>query len=60
MREVELGSHVVSWTVFCFSLFSAMGSPDTVFVTLFPTIVERSSPKAHKLICTGWLPTTLI
>lgn len=33
----------------------------TVFVTLlFLAFAERASCKVHKLLCTGWLPTTLI
>ena len=33
---------------------------DTIFVTLFPTTVERASCKVHKLLCTGWLSITII
>ena len=32
-REVELGFHGLSWAVFCFRLFSTVGSVDTVSVT---------------------------
>ena len=39
-------------------LFSTVGSVDTV--TLFPTTAEGASCKVHQLLCTGWLPTTLI
>ena len=59
-REMEPGSDVVSWTVFLLQLFLTVGSGDTVSVTLFPTTVERASCKVHTLLCTGWLPTTLI
>ena len=41
-------------------LFSADGSVDTAFVTLFPTTYERASCQLHTLLCTGWLRATLI
>ena len=47
-REVELGFHGLSWAVFCFRLFSTVGSVDTVFVTSFPATVKRASCKVHK------------
>ena len=45
--EVESGFHGLSWTVFCFRLFSTVGSVDTVSVTLFPTTVGRASCIVH-------------
>ena len=53
-REVELDSHIPSWTVFCQLVLC------TPFVTLFPTTFERASCKEHKPLCAGWLPSTLI
>ena len=58
-REVELGSHIISWTIFCFSRSQQLVLWTLVFVTLFPTSVERASCKVHGLLFTGWLPTTV-
>ena len=44
------GSHGVSWTVFCFRLFSTVDSVDTVCVTLFPgpqLLKEQVAELAH-------------
>ena len=35
-------------------LFSTAGSTDIVFVTLFPTTVERASCEVHNVLCIGW------
>ena len=58
-REVELSSRAVRWTVVCFS-YSQQLVLWTVFLTLFPSTVERASCRAHELLYTGEFPTTLI
>ena len=49
----------VSFAIFFFGggVGGEVGGP---FVTLLPTTVEIASCKVHTLLCTGWLPTTLI
>ena len=59
-KKVEPGSHVVIYISLLLQLFSAAGSEDTVFVTLFPTTVDRASCTTHRLPCPCWLFTTLM
>ena len=54
-RHVGLSSHKVSWIIFLLQMFPIIVSVDTVFVTLFSTMVEIISSKVRKLLRTGWL-----
>ena len=52
-------SHLDRFIVSLQSCSSTVASPDTVFVTLFRTAVERASCGVHKMLRTGEIPTSL-
>lgn len=48
-RTVELGSHAMVWTIFCFRYQQLVLWTLDAFVILFPTTVERARREVRKL-----------
>ena len=59
-REAELGNHVVSWTVVCFSCSQQLVPWTPSVWHCSPQLLKELVAVYIKLLCTGWLPTTLI